>query len=73
MTREYFAHSGKDGYPPQTYHDHVEGVSRRALKYATEAGQYASEGQESLVSAVQKSAELHDLGKLGDKNQDTLH
>ena len=73
MTQEYLAHSGKDGYPPQTYRDHVEGVSRRALKYATEAGQYASEGQESLVSAVQKSAELHDLGKLGDKNQDTLH
>ena len=73
MTREYLAHSGKDGYPPQTYRDHVEGVSRRALKYAAEAGQYATEGQESLVSAVQKSAEMHDLGKLGDKNQDTLH
>lgn len=73
MTREYLAHSEKDGFPPQTYRDHVEGVSRRALKYAAEAGQYAAEGQESLVSAVQNGAELHDLGKLGDKNQDTLH
>lgn len=73
MTEEYLAHSGKDGYPPQTYHDHVEGVSRRALKYAAEAGRYAAKEQESLVSAVRESAELHDLGKLEDKNQDTLH
>lgn len=73
MTKEYLAHSERDGYPPQTYRDHVKGVSRRALKYAAEAGQYAAEGQEILVSAVQKSAELHDLGKLGDENQDALH
>lgn len=73
MTEEYLAHSGKDDCPPQTYRDHVEGVSRRALKYAAEAGRYASEGEESLVSAVRESAELHDLGKLEGKNQDTLH
>ena len=73
MMQEYLAHSGKDGYPPQTYRDHVEGVSRRALKYAVEAGQYAADGQESLVSAVRGSAELHDLGKLENQNQNTLH
>ena len=73
MTKEYLAHSGKDGCSPQTYRDHVEGVSRRALKYAMDAGQYAAEGQEILVSSVRESAELHDLGKLGDKNQAVLH
>ncbi len=69
---EYFAHSAKGDYPPQSYAQHINGVYRRASKYANEAGTYATRSMGQLKEVVQQSAMMHDLGKLDDANQAAL-
>ena len=69
---EYLAHSAKGDYPPQSYAAHVEGVLRRAVQYAGEAEKYALKCRGQLKNVVRHSAVLHDLGKLGDVNQECL-
>lgn len=68
----YLAHSKKDNSSPQTYADHVEGVYRRAVKYAEEAEMYALKTNGLLRSVAGCSAIWHDLGKLDDENQAVL-
>lgn len=69
---EYLAHSAKGDCPPQSYAEHINGVYRRASKYADEAGAYAAQSTGQLKETVQRSALLHDLGKLDDSNQAAL-
>lgn len=69
---EYLAHSAKNGYPAQTYSAHIQGVERRAVKYAKEAEQYAEKAENKLSNIVQEAALLHDIGKLEADNQAVL-
>lgn len=69
---EYLAHSAKADSPSQTYKAHVEGVCRRAERYAEEAEQYSSTCGGQLKDTVWRSALWHDLGKLDDDNQAAL-
>ena len=58
------AHSAQNGFPAQTYQDHVEHVWRRAILYAAEVGEFAADSSGQLQKAVSWAAEYHDLGKL---------
>ncbi len=68
----FIAHSTYHGRPAQTYEAHIQGVLEKALKYAMEAEQYSEKSAGLLISAVEDSAALHDLGKLDDENQQVL-
>lgn len=70
---EYLAHSAKADSPSQTYAAHVNGVCRRAERYADEAERHSSTCGGQLKDIVQRSAHWHDLGKLDDDNQAVLH
>lgn len=69
---EYLAHSAKKDCPAQTYAEHIGGVYRRATQYAGEVEPYASRSAGQLKEIVQRSAVLHDLGKLDAANQAVL-
>ena len=69
---EYLAHSAKNGFLPQTYSDHIQGVYDRAIQYAKNAEKYSQKCKTELTTVVQHSALLHDLGKLEDENQSVL-
>lgn len=66
------AHSAKDGASAQTYEAHIRGVSDKATRYAKEAESYAANRSGILSAIVEKSALLHDLGKLDEQNQNVL-
>ena len=66
------AHSAKDGISAQTYEEHVHGVCEKATRYAKEAESYAVDESGILSAVVEKSALLHDLGKLEEQNQKAL-
>lgn len=66
------AHSAKDGASAQTYEAHIRGVSEKAARYAKEAEYYAVNRSGILSAVIEKSALLHDLGKLDKQNQDVL-
>lgn len=66
------AHSAKDGASAQTYEAHIRGVSEKAACYAKEAESYTSNRSGILSAIVEKSALLHDLGKLDEQNQNVL-
>lgn len=66
---EYFAHSPKDGYPAQTYAQHVNGVLENADEFASAAAQYSVNDGKPLLDAAKIAALYHDLGKLNPKNQ----
>lgn len=68
----YLAHSAGNGFPAQTYEEHVRSVREKAIQYASEAEHYAVKANGALTAAVQQSALLHDLGKLEDENQKAL-
>ena len=69
---EYLSHSAKGDCPSQSYAEHIDGVYRRASKYAEEAEAYADRIEGQLKNIVQSSAKMHDLGKLDDANQAAL-
>lgn len=66
------AHSAKGGASAQTYEAHIRGVYERAVRYAKEAEHYAVNSSGELSAVVEKSALLHDLGKLDEQNQQVL-
>jgi len=66
------AHSAKDGASAQSYEEHVRGVSTKAARYTKEAEHYAANRSGILSAIVEKSALLHDLGKLDEQNQKVL-
>lgn len=66
------AHSAKDGVSAQTYEAHIRGVSEKATRYAKEAEYYAANRSGILSAIIEKSALLHDLGKLDAQNQQVL-
>lgn len=67
----YYAHSPRNGFPAQSYTEHVLGVRKKALEYAREMGRYSACGAD-LLPLLDKSAEFHDLGKLTPENQEVL-
>ena len=69
---EYFAHSPKDGYPAQTYAQHVNGVLNRVKGFASEAAQYSVNDGKTLLHISEIAAIYHDLGKLDRENQPVL-
>lgn len=69
----FLAHSARNNCPAQTYEAHIRGVYEKATQYAAEAECYAAKAQGALSAVVQKSALLHDLGKLEEQNQKILH
>lgn len=69
---EYFAHSPKDGYPAQTYAQHVNGVLNRVRSFASEAAQYSVNDGKTLLRISEIAAIYHDLGKLDQENQPVL-
>ncbi len=66
------AHSAKNGAAAQTYEAHIRGVSEKAARYAKEAESYAADKSGMLSEIAEKSALLHDLGKLDEENQKAL-
>lgn len=69
----FLAHSTRNDCPAQTYAAHTRGVYEKAAEYAAEAERYAAKARGILTAVVQKSALLHDLGKLDAQNQSVLH
>ncbi len=69
---EYFAHSPKDGYPAQTYAQHINGVSERARRHASDAARYSLDDGALLLTTAEVAAVYHDLGKLDGENQSVL-
>lgn len=69
----YFARSPKPdkGIPAQTYKQHVSEVLRLAADFAENAAAYSAYGP-LLRDVVEYAAAYHDLGKLGDENQEVL-
>lgn len=74
MDKEYFAHSAHDGFPAQTYLNHIQNVHDEAVRYAKEASAFAANQDDgiALVNAVANAASFHDLGKLEKENQAAL-
>lgn len=74
MDKEYLAHSAHDGFPAQTYLNHVQNVHDDAVRYAKEASAFAENQADgiALVNAVANAASFHDLGKLEEENQAAL-
>lgn len=74
MDKEYLAHSAHDGFPAQTYLNHIQNVYDKAVRYAKEASAFSANQADgiALVNAVANAASLHDLGKLEEENQAAL-
>ncbi len=70
--KEYLAHSARDGYPSQSYKEHVENVRNSAVINAMAAACYAELDGDMLIHTVDMAACVHDLGKLIDENQKAL-
>ena len=73
MSEDYLAHSAKNGYPAQSYADHVNGTIEKALHRAKKMAEYCVRDKEQIENIVRFAAEYHDLGKLNEKNQKVLH
>lgn len=69
---KYFAHSPKDGYPAQTYTQHINGVLERSRRHASDAARYSLADGKLLVNKAEAAAVYHDLGKLDKENQPIL-
>lgn len=72
MREKYFAHSGKDGCPPQDYVEHVRGVTELSLYFASQIKPYCRKDADRLENVLRLAAPYHDLGKLDEKNQEVL-
>lgn len=70
--KEYFAHSPKEGIPAQPYAEHINNVLTRAQDYAAEVEPYAKYDGAVLQESATQAAAYHDLGKLGEENQEIL-
>lgn len=70
----YLAHSARPerGIPEQEYRDHIENVVDIAVGNADRAATYSTKYGDLLRAAVRLAAELHDLGKLDEINQEVL-
>lgn len=69
----YLAHSARDGYPEQSYQEHIENVQRDASRNAKAAARYAVFDGETLKASVEMASPVHDMGKLNKENQLVLH
>lgn len=71
--KTYLAHSAKNGYPPQSYADHVENTTKLALGFAQEMKQYCRRDAGQIENILCMAVPYHDLGKLDEQNQAVLH
>lgn len=69
---EYFAHSPRNGFPAQTYAQHISGVLERVMRHASDAARYSPTDGALLLTAAELAAVYHDLGKLDKRNQSVL-
>ena len=69
----YLAHSAKNGYPSQSYFDHVYNTMKRALIFAREMKRYCRKDAKQIENMLCLAALYHDLGKLAEENQKELH
>ncbi|MGX8698340.1 MAG: CRISPR-associated endonuclease Cas3'' [bacterium] len=69
----YLAHSAREGFPEQSYREHILNVSERAAENARAAARYAVLDGALLEQAVRSASLVHDLGKLLPDNQKVLH
>ncbi len=69
----YLAHSEKNGYPAQSYKEHIKNVIKYATYFAEEMAAYSPQHAELIKFVMRRTAELHDLGKLLKENQEALH
>ncbi|MDD4849423.1 MAG: CRISPR-associated endonuclease Cas3'' [Gemmiger sp.] len=69
----FFAHSAKNGYPPQRYAEHVENTTKLALCFAQEMKPYCKKDAAQFENILRCAVPYHDLGKLDEKNQAVLH
>lgn len=70
---DYLAHSAGEHSKEQSYCDHVEHVTEKAVRAAEEVTRYMSAKQNGLSTTVKLAAQRHDLGKLSPDNQAALH
>lgn len=68
----YYAHSPKDGIPPQPYLDHVRNVHDLANNHLRNLEMYACSDRQQLLRTVDLASLYHDLGKLNAENQEVL-
>lgn len=73
MIEEYLAHSAKNGYPAESYHEHIKNTTELALYYGREIKPYCRKDAAQIENILSLSAEYHDKGKLNKKNQEVLH
>ncbi len=71
---EPLAHSARPEkrIPPQTYHDHISAVMKRARANVDNASRYLHGDSSFFTEAVTNGAVCHDLGKLDSLNQHLL-
>lgn len=72
MKPEPLAHSARDGVSEQTYRDHAGNVLRDAVRFANEVALLSPKWGRPFVSAVERAAAYHDLGKLDELFQEVL-
>lgn len=71
---EYLAHSASFCGQEQTYREHIQGTVQKAENLLETMRPFFSEQQfEKMYAKLQAAAEMHDLGKLSDANQEVLH
>ena len=73
MIDSYLAHSAKNGYPAQSYVDHVRTVIKLALDFANAIEPYCKKAAAQIRNILELSGLYHDLGKLIEENQEVLH
>ena len=73
VIEKYLAHSERNGYPAQSYADHVKGTRDKALRMAKEMARYCARDEGQIENILKLAASYHDLGKLNEKNQEILH
>lgn len=73
MRESYLAHSAKNGYPAQSYVDHVQNTTKIALDFAKEIEPYCKKDAAQIRNTLEPAGQYHDLGKLDEDNQKVLH
>lgn len=73
MMKDYLAHSTQNGYQAQSYADHVNGTTKKALNMAEEMAHYCEKDTGQIENILKLAVPYHDLGKLNEANQKVLH
>lgn len=69
---EPLAHSARNGAPQQTYREHVGNVCHYSALFARDAAAFSFKWRDSFLTAIERAAAYHDLGKLDELFQEIL-